>query len=91
MLDTKGNEIRTARVDSGSTHRTAGEAFTLYTDDRMGNARDVSVSYTGLADELHEGSKILLDDGVIELRVRHIENPYRGCFPLLAPLDIILS
>jgi pyruvate kinase len=69
MLDTKGVEIRTGRVEGGSVNLTTGDSFTLHTDDRTGDARGVSVSYRGLPEEVAPDSLILIDDGVIELRV----------------------
>ena len=72
MLDTKGNEIRTGRLEGGSVHLTTGRRFSLYTRERIGNASGVSVTYPQLTHEVHEGSIVLLDDGVIELRVRSI-------------------
>ena len=73
MLDTKGVKIRTGRVEGGVAHLVTGEPFTLYTDGRMGDARGVTVSYTELPDEVEPGSKILIDDGVIELQVETVE------------------
>jgi pyruvate kinase len=69
MLDTKGVKVRTGRVEGGAVNLTTGDPFTLYTDDRLGDARGVSVSYHGLPEEVTEGSLVLIDDGVIELRV----------------------
>lgn len=72
MLDTKGVEIRTGRLRGGSVELETGQRFTLYTDDRLGDATGVSVSHRELPRELAEGAKILLDDGVMELSVREI-------------------
>jgi pyruvate kinase len=72
MLDTKGVEIRTGRLEGGAAHLTAGERFVLYTDERTGNAGGVSISIDSLAGELSAGAAVLLDDGVIELRVESI-------------------
>ncbi len=72
MLDTKGNEIRTGRLEAGTVQITTGQPFLLYTTDRMGDANGVSISYPELANEVHEGSIVLLDDAVIELRVLSI-------------------
>jgi pyruvate kinase len=69
MLDTKGVEIRTGRVASGAAELVKGSAFSLHTDDRMGDGRGVSVSYRNLPQDVSPGSLILIDDGVIELRV----------------------
>ncbi len=73
MLDTKGVEIRTGRVEGGSATLTTGEEFLLYTGDRLGNAQGVSISLPNPPETVNPGSAILLDDGVIELRVRGVE------------------
>ena len=72
MLDTKGLEIRTGRVQGGGVTLTTGQRFSLYMDDRSGDADGVTISRPTLVDEIHEGSSILLDDGVIELRVKRL-------------------
>jgi pyruvate kinase len=79
MLDTKGVEIRTGHLEGGTTTLTVGEAFTLYRDDRVGDANGVSISYPDLANEVAPGSAILLDDGIIELRVDSIEGGDISC------------
>lgn len=79
MLDTKGVEIRTHRLEAGSANLTVGESFTLYSDKRLGNAQGVSISYPTLCDEVSVGSAILIDDGVIELRVESIADGEIHC------------
>jgi pyruvate kinase len=79
MLDTKGVEIRTGRLQGGSATLTAGDAFILYQEDRLGDSGGVSISYRDLAEELSEGAAILLDDGVLELRVESIEGADIHC------------
>jgi pyruvate kinase len=73
MLDTKGMKIRTGRLEGGSATLTTGERFTLYTDDRTGDASGVALSRPSLAEEVAVGSRILLDDGVMELQVVEVE------------------
>ncbi len=73
MLDTKGVKIRTGRLDGGAARLTTGDPFTLYTDGRVGDARGAAVSYAALPEEVVPGSKILIDDGVIELEVERID------------------
>jgi pyruvate kinase len=73
MLDTKGVEIRTGRLEGGAANLATGDSFSLYTDDRLGNAQGVSVSLPSVPDTLIPGAAILLDDGVIELRIRALE------------------
>jgi pyruvate kinase len=73
MLDTKGVEIRTGRLEGGTAMLAADDTFILYQEERLGDSRGVSISYRGLADEVSPGAAILLDDGVIELHVASIE------------------
>lgn len=79
MLDTKGVEIRTQRLASGTASLTTGERFTLYSEERLGDAAGVSISYPTLCDEVSVGSAILLDDGVIELRIESIADGEIHC------------
>jgi pyruvate kinase len=79
MLDTKGIEIRTRRVEGGAVVLAAGDPFTLHTDDRLGDTRGVSVSYEGLPQEAKRGSSVLLDDGAIELRVERVTDEALEC------------
>jgi pyruvate kinase len=73
MLDTKGVEIRTGRLEGGTAMLAADDTFILYQEDRLGDSGGVSISYRELADEVSPGAAILLDDGVIELHVASIE------------------
>jgi pyruvate kinase len=79
MLDTKGVEIRTGRLEGGVANLATGDPFALYTDDRLGNGRGVSVSYKRLAQEVEPGALVLLDDGVIELEVLEIREGTLFC------------
>jgi len=79
MLDTRGVEIRTGRLEGGTAKLTTGDDFVLYTDDRIGNAHGVSISLPNLPEMLAPDSPILLDDGVIELRVRAFEKSRIRC------------
>ena len=79
MLDTKGVKIRTGRLEGGFAHLTTGQHFSLYRDERPGSAEGVSISRPALVDEIHEGSSVLLDDGVIELRVTALREDSIEC------------
>jgi pyruvate kinase len=79
MLDTKGVKIRTGRLEGGVARLTTGNPFTLFTDGRLGDARGASVSYTDLPEEVLPGSKILIDDGVIELEVVSVASDLIQC------------
>ena len=69
MLDTKGVEIRTGRVCDGGVQLLDASTFSLFADDRVGDASGVGISYPELAGEVSPGASVLLDDGIIELHV----------------------
>lgn len=69
MLDTKGPEIRIRTFEGGKAVLTEGNYFTLTTEECEGNNARVSVSYDKLPQFVHGGDTILLNDGLIELKV----------------------
>lgn len=73
MLDTKGPEIRTGRLGTPTIDLKAGDILELTTQDILGNAHRLSVSYAGLTTEVLAGDIILLDDGLITLKVIKVE------------------
>ena len=70
LLDTKGPEIRTGLLKDGKkVMLKANETFRLTIEEVVGDETRVSISYTGLLDDVDKGSRILVDDGLIELEV----------------------
>jgi pyruvate kinase len=69
MVDLRGLEIRTGKIEGGASVLVPGQSFSLYVDGRSGSSKGVSVSYSGLAEELGLGDIVFLDDGKIELEV----------------------
>ncbi|GLT18563.1 pyruvate kinase [Vibrio zhanjiangensis] len=71
LLDTKGPEIRTIKLEGGNdVDLTAGQEFTFTTDTSVvGNKQKVAVTYSGFAADLNVGNTILVDDGLIEMEV----------------------
>ncbi|MGE4653390.1 MAG: pyruvate kinase [Myxococcota bacterium] len=69
LLDTKGVEIRTGPMQEGGVDLEIGNDFTLYDEERLGDASGVSLSHPSLSQEVGPGAAILLSDGMIELRV----------------------
>ena len=75
ILDTKGPEIRIKSFDTKSIELSAGDTFTLTTEDVTGNQERVSVTYDKLHEEIGPGQEILIDDGLVAIRVERIEGP----------------
>ena len=72
MLDTKGPEIRTGVLPEGekSVLLEEGSFFDLTTEAGTETTKEHAfITYEGLPDDVEPGAKILIDDGLIELRV----------------------
>jgi len=73
LLDTKGPEIRTGAFKEGKSFFNTDDRVVIRNKDVEGTATEFSVSYKDLHQDIKEGSRILLDDGLIELSVEKIE------------------
>ena len=75
ILDMQGPEIRTGMLVTGKNEKIMledGQKFTLVNEDIIGDKDKVSVSYKELYKDIKPGSKVLIDDGAIELVVDEI-------------------
>ena len=75
LLDMKGPEIRTGMLYTGKNTKIQlkdGQKFTLVNDDIEGNEEKVSITYKELYKDVQPGTKILIDDGAIELKVDEV-------------------
>ena len=75
LLDTKGPEIRTMKLEGGNdVSLKAGQTFTFTTDKSViGNSEMVAVTYEGFTTDLSVGNTVLVDDGLIGMEVTAIE------------------
>jgi pyruvate kinase len=74
MQDTKGPEIRLKDFEGGKVYLEAGSTFSLTTEEIMGTANKASITYKNLKNDVKVGKKILIDDGLIELTVKAIDD-----------------
>lgn len=74
ILDTKGPEIRVGTFKNGPVELRVGDTFTLTTGPVDGDSSIVSISYPGLPGDLQENARVLIDDGLIEMRAEHISD-----------------
>ena len=79
ILDTKGPEIRIKSFETKTITLEPGDPFTLTTEDVTGNQGWVSVTYPQLHEELQPGQEILIDDGLVAIRVERIEGTNIVC------------
>ena len=79
LLDTKGPEIRTGLFAEGKVMLEVGQEFILTARDVEGTNEIVSITYANLPNEVEVGTKILVDDGLIEMTVISIEGEDIHC------------
>jgi pyruvate kinase len=80
LADLPGPKIRTGPLEGGlPVVLRAGQRFTLSAGNRPGNAGGVSVNYSRLSAEVRRGDRILLADGMIELRVESARGRQIAC------------
>ena len=72
LLDTKGPEIRLKQFEKGKVELKTNQKFTLTINDVMGNEEMASITYNNLPKDVRVGGRILIDDGLIELKIDEV-------------------
>ena len=75
LADLPGPKIRVERFAEGKVSLKAGDRFDLVAseDAPPGTRHEVGVSYLGLPGDLAPGDVLMLDDGMVQLKVERIE------------------
>lgn len=73
LLDTKGPEVRVKNFKEGKVVLEEGQLFTLTSDEVEGTKDKVSVTYNRLYEDLEVGMRVLIDDGLIEMKVEEVD------------------
>jgi pyruvate kinase len=75
LADLPGPKLRIERFAAGKVQLRAGDRFDLVAsaDAPPGDERQVGVSYLGLPRDVRPGDTLLLDDGMLQLRVESVE------------------
>lgn len=80
LLDTKGPEIRTGVLKDGQKVKLEeGAEFVLTAREVIGDEKMVSQTYPQLAKDVKPGDTILIDDGLIALKVKEIRENDIAC------------
>ena len=74
LLDTKGPEIRTGNFADPEVLLEQGDQFIITMDEVLGTKEKCTVSYKGLVGDVKVGDTILIDDGLVGLRVTEIKD-----------------
>ena len=78
LQDLQGPKIRLGRFEAGPISLATGDAFTLTSRQVNCNQAIATVTYDKLAEEVHNGCRILLDDGRVEMVVEHVDQSDQG-------------
>ncbi|GEL13093.1 pyruvate kinase [Lapidilactobacillus concavus] len=70
VLDTKGAEIRTTDQEGGKFEAKTGDVMRISMDASLTGTPDkIAVTYPGLYDDTHVGGHVLIDDGLVDLKI----------------------
>lgn len=75
LQDLQGPKIRVGKFAAGSTVLTEGNEFIITADDLIGDDYKVSTTYKELPEDVKHGDILLLDDGLLRLRVLEVRGP----------------
>lgn len=79
LADLQGPKIRTGRMENGAIPLVKGETLHITTDDTIGRPGLISTIYRALPRDVKPGSRILMDDGLIELKVVSVSDQTVKC------------
>ncbi|TXD37628.1 pyruvate kinase [Lujinxingia vulgaris] len=75
LQDLQGPKIRVGTFETGSVELARGDEFVITVDDIIGDQERVSTTYKDLHRDVRPGDILLLDDGLIRLRVVDVQGP----------------
>ena len=78
MQDVQGPKIRTGEV-IGETELITGNRVVIAPGDFLGDASRLATSYEKIAEDVEPGHRVLIDDGLLELRVEEVGNGELVC------------
>ena len=78
VLDTKGAEIRTTVQEGGKFEAKIGQTIRISMDDSLtGTPEKIASTYPGLYDDTHVGGHVLIDDGLVDLKITEKDDKNR--------------
>ncbi|HVF00920.1 MAG TPA: pyruvate kinase [Rubrobacteraceae bacterium] len=78
MQDLQGPKIRTGEV-VGGTELVEGNRVAIAPGDFLGDASRLSTPYKQIVQDVEPGHRVLIDDGLLELRVEEVEDDEVDC------------
>jgi len=69
LMDLQGPKIRVGQMKDGGQQLKEGQLVKITPDEVEGTSEIIPIDYSGLVDDAREGNQILVDDGLLELRI----------------------
>ena len=79
LQDLQGPKLRVGQVKNGAIQLKTGNKIKITTHNLVGDEQIISTTYKNLAKDVKKGDTILLDDGLIKLKVIHSEQDFVEC------------
>jgi len=79
LLDLQGPKIRVGKLEGGSVELEDGATLTLTPEEIAGNAARITTTYKELYRDIGPGDRILIDDGLIEVKVVEVRGKEVDC------------
>ena len=79
MADLPGPKMRLGKIDTEPIQLSPGDRFTLTTEDVVGNAERVSMTFARLPEVVKPGDRLFLNDGLVQLVVERVVGQDVGC------------
>lgn len=76
MQDLCGPKIRLGKIEDGAVTLSEGDIFKIYDTPILGTKEGASVNIPNLSKELKVGDHLLIDDGVVGLRVEQVRDGF---------------
>ena len=70
LMDLQGPKIRVGKLQDDGVILESGDLVDIVPDDIVGTSKTIPIDYPNLVDDAVEGDLILMDDGLLELRVK---------------------
>ncbi len=78
IQDLQGPKIRVGEID-GTMILKNGSTVVLTTDGRKGDGKKIPVTYEGMINDVRVGDRILMDDGLLELKAKSLRGKEIEC------------
>jgi len=69
LMDLQGPKIRVGQMKDGGQRLQEGKLVKITPDEVEGSSEIIPIDYSGLVDDAKEGNQILVDDGLLELKI----------------------